>query len=116
MSDPGKIATSNVPEFDGSNYKLWSEKLTGLFRYANIYTIVMGMEQAPKAVDPNKPTIEETKLINDWNNKNQRAIGYMQVYMSSTLTHHIHGETLASVIWTKLAGIFSATCNKLLLQ
>ena len=109
MSEPGKIAASTVPAFDGTNYKTWSNAMIGLFRYSDSYLIVMGKEKLPKAADPDKPTVEETKLINSWNTRNQRAISYMQLYSIPSLIHYFKEVEFASVLWNQFATDFKST-------
>ena len=92
MTDPAKIAASQVPILDGTNYKRWSSALLGLFRYAGSYRLVIGEEKKPQPVTSGQ-TVSNQKEIDDWVMKSDREISYMH-------NHYFDDKTKgANEIW-----------------
>ena len=102
--DPAKISTSTIPVFDGSNYPAWYNSLRGIFRVCGVWDVVEANDGNPIP----RPTSGATEQV-AWDDKNNKALGYMSVYMNPALQHLIGDEVIAAMVWKNIKTIHGAT-------
>src|SRR5688572_19171463 len=95
--DPAKISTSTIPIFDGSNYQAWYNSLRGIFRLSGVWDIVEANNGVP-TLRPTSGADEQSA----WDEKNNKALGYMSVYMNPSLQHLIGDESVAATVWKNI--------------
>src|SRR6266536_4673325 len=87
-----------VPMLDGSNYPVWAQAITAALRSKGVWQIARGSEVRPEDLPAGAAAAakaERTKEQSDWDNRDDQALGLMQLKMQRTLHHHI-GETTTS--------------------
>ena len=110
-SDPTKLATSTIPMFNGTNYKVWSDALRSFLRYNGLYFLIEGYGSTANVPLPGidrpttstMPTQEELTALAMWDEKNDKALGAIQLYVAQNLCHMVDNEYKAATAWKKIA-------------
>src|SRR5262249_9421121 len=106
---PGKISNEElyhmVPLLDGSNYTVWAQVITAVLCSKGVWQISRGHEDCPD--DSANNASAEDRIIRkkeqaDWDNRDDQALGLMQLKMQRSLHHHIGETTTSSLLWTTL--------------
>ena len=95
----------SVPMLDGSNYTVWAQAITAALRSRGVWQITRGHE--PRPVNPPANASPEDKAARekekaDWDNRDDQALGLMQLKMQRSLHHHIGETTTSGTLWTIL--------------
>ena len=109
-SDPTKLAMLTIPTFNGTNYKVWADALRSLLRYNGLWFLIEGYGSAvgqklPGMPHPNvsaTPTPTEITAQATWDEKNDKALGAIQLYVVQNLHHMVDEEYHAAVAWKKI--------------
>ena len=110
-SDPTKLATSHIPMFNGMNYKVWSDALRSFLQYNGLWFLIegYGSTAAQKVAGLSRPTTSATPLATElaaqaaWDEKNDKVLGAIQLYVTQNLRHMVDNEYAAAVAWKKIA-------------
>ena len=73
-----------VPLLDGSNYTVWAQAITAVLRSKGVWQIARGHEERPAnlpANADNNAKAEREKQKADWDNRDDQALGLMQLKM-----------------------------------
>ncbi|EKM50523.1 uncharacterized protein PHACADRAFT_200473 [Phanerochaete carnosa HHB-10118-sp] len=89
-SDPTKLATSTIPQFDGTNYK----------KCSTVTVPVPGLARPIAATGT--PTATEIAAQAAWDEKNDKALGIIQLYVAQNLLHLVDDKFLALDAWTAI--------------
>src|SRR5882757_1382162 len=93
-----------VPIFNGSDYRVWAQKMEDYLKSLKLWRFVTGTTTRPTPVLPAAPTLVEQQAMNDWDDLNDQAQGIIALRLSGNLRTHI--APLASVTWTSLSNTF----------
>ena len=104
-SDPTKLATSTIPTFNGTNYKVWADALRSFLWYNGLWFLIEGYGSAvgqklpgmPRPTMSATPTPAEITAQATWDEKNDKALGAIQLYVAQNLRHMVDGEYHAAV-------------------
>ena len=103
-SDPTKLTTAIIPKFDGTNYKVWADALRSFLRYQGLWFLIQGYGSTAQQAVPGMPhptlsatpTPEEITAQAVWDEKNDKALGSIQLYIAQNLRHMVDGEYKAA--------------------
>ena len=101
-----------VPMLDGSNYTGWAQAITAALRSKGVWQIARGHEERPDDLPDNASEdakAERTKQKADWDNRDDQALGLMQLKMHRTLHHHIDETTTSSILWDTLKDTYGVS-------
>ncbi|EKM52169.1 uncharacterized protein PHACADRAFT_72721, partial [Phanerochaete carnosa HHB-10118-sp] len=110
-SDPTKLATSTIPQFDGTNYKKWSDAIRAFLRYQGVWYLIQRYGSTATVPVPSlarpiaatgTPTATEIAAQAAWDEKNDKALGIIQLYVARNLPHLIDDKFLALDAWTAI--------------
>ena len=109
-SDLTKLMTAVIPKFDGTNYKVWPNALRSFLQYQGLWFLIEGYgstaQQALSGMA--RPTLSATPTLAEimaqaaWDEKNDKALGSIQLYVAQNLRHMVDGEYLAATTWKKI--------------
>ena len=94
-SDRTKL-TSTIPQFDGSNYKEWADVVKGFIRYNGVWFLIEGYGSTSTKAQPGmaRPTSDAAEMA-AWDEKNDKALGIIQIYVAQNLKHHVNDKYTA---------------------
>ena len=102
----------SVPLLDGSNYQVWAQGMTAVLRAKGVWQVVRGKEVKPPVLSLHTVGVdqddvdERVKERLAWDNKDDMALGLMQLKMVNSLHSHIT-ETIASeTLWEELKNAY----------
>jgi len=101
-----------VPLLDGSNYTVWAQAITAALRSKGVWQIARGNEDRPESLPANASTdakAERRKEQEAWDNRDDQALGLMQLKMQRTLHHHIDETTTSSNLWDTLKDTYGVS-------
>lgn len=109
-SDPSKLSTVIVPMFDGLNYKKWSDSLRSFLRYNGLWFLIegYGSNATTKTAGMARPTVGQTATAEElaaqaaWDEKNDKALGALQLYVAQNLRHLVDNEYTVLAAWTTI--------------
>ena len=109
-SDPTKLATSTIPKFDSTNYKVWTDSLRSFLRYNGLWFLIEGYSSAisQKQSGMSRPTVSTTPTPTEitaqatWDEKNDKVLGSIQLYVAQNLHHMVDNEYLTAIAWKKI--------------
>ncbi|EKM49060.1 uncharacterized protein PHACADRAFT_79227, partial [Phanerochaete carnosa HHB-10118-sp] len=110
-SDLTKLATSTIPQFDGTNYKKWSDAIRAFLRYQGVWYLIQGYGSTATVPVPGlarpiaatgTPTATEILAQAAWDEKNDKALGIIQLYVAQNLRHLVDDKFLALDAWTAI--------------
>lgn len=109
-SDPTKLVMSTIPTFNGTNYKVWADALRSFLRYNGLWFLIEGYGSTAATPQPGMtrpplsatPTAVETVAQAAWDEKNDKALGAIQLYVAQNLRHMVDNEYLAATAWKKI--------------
>lgn len=109
-SDPTKLATSTIPLFNGSNYKQWSDAIRAFLRFSGVWFLIQGYGSTIAQAQPGMarptvgttPTTAELAAQASWDEKNDKALGIIQLYVAQHLRHHVDDKTTALDAWNAI--------------
>ena len=110
-SDPTKLTSAVIPKFDGTNYKVWADALRSFLRYQGLWFLIQGYGSTAQQALPGmpRPTLSATPTPAEqaaqaaWDEKNDKALGSIQLYVAQNLRHMVDGEYYAADAWKKIA-------------
>jgi len=97
---------------DGSNYTSWAQAITAALRSKGVWQIARGTEIRQEDLAANASTAdkaERSKAQGDWDNRDDQALGLMQLKMQRSLHHHIGDSTTSSDLWDLLKGTYGVS-------
>jgi hypothetical protein len=98
--------TSKGPDFEklhSDNYPQWSTEMLAWLASQQLKKLVIGGRNAPTPADPSAPTVEETTRIEAWEDKVEKAAGWLVLMITPDQRIHIKGlEDDPVAIWKKL--------------
>ncbi|EKM51288.1 uncharacterized protein PHACADRAFT_103520 [Phanerochaete carnosa HHB-10118-sp] len=109
--DPTKLATSTISQFDGTNYKKWSDVIRAFLRYQGVWYLIQGYGSTATVPVPglarpiaatDTPTATEIAAQAAWDEKNDKALGIIQLYVAQNLRHLVDDKFLALDAWTAI--------------
>lgn len=107
-SDKTKISTS-IPTFNGTNYREWADAVKSFMRYSGVWFLIEGYGSDATATQPGmpRPTLTTTTPNNaaeiaSWDEKNDKALGMIMMYVAANLKHHVTDKFTALAAWTTL--------------
>src|SRR4051794_4058051 len=99
----------SVPLFDGFNYTIWAQAITAALRSKGVWQITRGHESRPVNL-PTGSNVDDVaarvKEKADWDNRDDQALGLMQIKMQRSLHHHISDTTTSGDLWKNLKDIY----------
>jgi hypothetical protein len=101
-----------VPMLDGSNYTVWAQAITAALRSKGVWQIARGSENRPEDLPATANAVakaEREKSQSDWDNRDDQALGLMQLKMQRSLHHHIGDATTSSGLWDNLKNIYGVS-------
>ena len=102
----------SVPILDGSNYTLWAQGMTAALRSKGVWQVVRGHQIRPENLggDADDDDIAaRQKEKDDWDNRDDQALGLMQLKMAKSLHHHITDTITSSELWDLLKGTYGTS-------
>ena len=110
-SDLIKLATSTILKFDSTNYKVWADSLCSFLRYNGFWFLIEGYgstagQKVPSLTHPTlsaTPTATEIAAQAVWDEKNNKVLSSIQLYIAQNLCHMVDNEYLAATAWKKIA-------------
>lgn len=107
-SDKTKISTS-IPTFNGTNYREWADAVKSFMRYSGVWFLIegYGSDSTSKVPGMARPTLTTTTPNNaaeiaSWDEKNDKALGTIMIYVAANLKHHVTDKYMALEAWTTL--------------
>ena|SRR5277367_5108706 len=101
--------TSKGPDFEklgSDNYSQWSIEMLAWLGSQQLKKLVMGTRIAPTPVDPTTPTMEETTRIEAWEDKVEKAAGWIMLMLTPDQRIHVKGmEDDPVQMWKKLESV-----------
>ncbi|EKM51135.1 uncharacterized protein PHACADRAFT_199968 [Phanerochaete carnosa HHB-10118-sp] len=94
-SDPTKLATSTIPQFDGTNYKKWSDAIQAFLRYQGVWYLIQGYGSTVTVPVPGL-----ARPIPATDEKNDKVLGIIQLYVAQNLCHLVDDKFSALDAWT----------------
>lgn len=106
--DPSRIPTNNIPVFDGTNYIPWSRAMRGVFRWAGSWEIVHGTGVPSTPIPRPSPGTDAVSIAARaaWDEKNYKALGLMEIYISLVYSSYIGDRETAAEVWTVMKDAF----------
>lgn len=104
MSDPFKVTTSTIPQLDGTNYTQWATAVRSFMRYSGVWHLIEGYGSTGTTPQPGTPRPAATAAEEQakWDEKNDKALGVIQMYTKHNLQHLIADKYTAFEAWTTL--------------
>lgn len=107
-SDKTKISTS-IPTFNGTNYCEWADAIKSFMWYSGVWFLIegYGSDATAKVAGIACPTLANTTPNNaaeiaSWDEKNNKALGTIMMYMAANLKRHVTDKYTALAAWTTL--------------
>ena len=97
-SDPTKLAMSTIPTFNGINYKVQADALRSFLQYNGLWFLIEGYSSAtgqklpgmPHPTVSAMPTPTEIMAQATWDEKNNKVLGAIQLYVVQNLRHMVY--------------------------
>ena len=86
------MSSSSTPTFtklNSVNYSAWAGEMSAWLKTAGVWRIVQGKSTAPSTSSP--PTAEQSKLLEDWEIKSDKAAGWLFMMVEPDQRVHFNG-------------------------
>ena len=103
-----------VPRLDGANYQAWAMTMTAFLCAQGLWSITGGRDTKPSEIavaDGATPTAAQIAQIDarrkerlDWDNRDDQALGFIQLRIAHSLYHHVGGTSYRT--WKNLEDAF----------
>jgi len=99
-----KNLINSVPEFDGTNHKLWSNIMQAFLQSQILWRVVDGSYTRPPVAGTGTPVEQAAKLEMErkWLDQNESAMGFIKMKMVPSLLHHAQPNFTAKQLWDTL--------------
>ena len=104
-SDRTKLSGNSIPTFNGTNYREWSDAVRAFMRYSGVWFLIegYGSTTTSKVAGMARPVSPATEVvIAAWDEKNDKALGIIQLYVAQNLKHHVNDKSTALEAWDAL--------------
>ena len=81
------------------NWLPWKTHIEAIMTDMKLGKIISGTEKRPIAAEPNTPTDNETKKINDWDERDAKARSVIMLNVLDAEMVHIIGAGTAAEMW-----------------
>ena len=92
-----------VPELTGNNYLVWSQAMRAYLRYQGTWG-VLARKRCPVPADTSKLTNSEINDMEEWDEKDDKALGAISLRLKPSMHQHIKGTTLDT--WNALKSVY----------
>ena len=99
-----KNLINSVPEFDGTNHKLWSNIMQAFLQFQILWRVVDGSYTRPPVAGTGTAVEQAAKLEMErkWLDQNESAMGFIKMKMVPSLLHHAQPNFTARQLWDEL--------------
>lgn len=102
-SDPTKLAMTNLIQFDGTNWNEFAPPMKAYMQYQGVWLLVKGYgTNAGLSRPPDSKAEDQAK----WDEKNDKALGILYLYIRPHLLHIIDGKASIADAWKELEDTF----------
>ncbi|KAF7341435.1 hypothetical protein MVEN_01880600 [Mycena venus] len=91
-----------IEQLNETNWVPWKRRVTAIFRERALLKIIEGTTLKPVTADPDKPTADEKKQIERWEELDGKAQTQIELTLSDSQMVHIAGAKTAAEMWTQL--------------
>src|SRR4051794_9996338 len=101
-----------VPLFDGSNYTVWAQGMTAALRAKGVWQVARGSEVHPSDLPSSASAAEiaaRVKEQSEWDNRDDQALGLMQLKMAKSLHYHITDTMISFDLWENLKSSYGVS-------
>ncbi|KAF7333956.1 hypothetical protein MSAN_02397600 [Mycena sanguinolenta] len=91
-----------IEQLNEANWVPWKRRVTAILRERGLLKIVEGTMQKPVAADPDKPTKDERKERECWEELDGKAQTQIELTLSDSQMVHIAGAKTAAEMWSQL--------------
>ena len=105
-TDRTKVTTS-LPVFNGTNYREWADAIKSFMHYSGTWFLIEGYGSTAATKQPGMSRPDATDPANaaavaSWDEKNDKALGTILLYVAANLKHHVADVYTALEAWTAL--------------
>jgi hypothetical protein len=91
-----------IEQLNETNWVPWKRRVTAIFRERALLKVVEGTTPKPVAADPEKPTSDEKKQRERWEELDGKAQTQIELTLSDSQMVHIAGAKTAAEMWSQL--------------
>ncbi|KAF7377116.1 hypothetical protein MSAN_00130600 [Mycena sanguinolenta] len=91
-----------IEQLNEANWVPWKRRVTAILRERRLLKIVEGTMQKPAAIDPDKPTKDERKERERWEELDSKAQTQIELTLSDSQMVHTAGAKTAAEMWSQL--------------
>ncbi|KAF7377310.1 hypothetical protein MSAN_00151500 [Mycena sanguinolenta] len=91
-----------IEQLNEANWVPWKRRVTAILRERGLLKIAEGTMQRPVAADPGKPTKDERKERERWEELDGKAQTQIELTLSDSQMVHIVGAKTAAEMWSQL--------------
>jgi hypothetical protein len=91
-----------IEQLNNTNWVPWKRRVTAIFRERTLLKIVEGTTPKAVAADPDKPTTDEKKQMERWEELDGKAQTQIELTLSDSQMVHIAGAKTAAEMWKQL--------------